>query len=113
MPASPGRAGWGKWPACFGRGEGYPPEVQGDPEKSTEAHDGPRDPREGQQGTKGSSLGCAWVAPETCRGMAGNLCSILCVPYIMTTLLAHLGNYTFGDRTVVSTLPALHSKGKE
>lgn len=88
--------------------------MQGDPEKSREAHDGPRDPRARQQGTKGRSLGCAQAAPKTCWGMAGNLCSVLlCVPYIMTTLLAHLGNYTFGDRTVVSDLLALDSKGKE
>lgn len=85
--------------------------VQRDPEKSKHVMV-PGILRAGRQGTEGRSLGCAQAAPETCWGTAGNLCSILCVPEIMTTLSAPLGKYKFGDCTVVSGLLVLDPKGK-
>lgn len=68
--------------------------------------------RAGRQGTEDRSLGCAQAAPETRWGTAGNPCSVLCAPCVMTTLSAHLENYKFGDCAMVSGLLVLHSKGK-
>lgn len=48
----------GKWPTCFGRGvRASPAEVQGDPEKSREARDGPRDPQGRPAGDRGQVTG--------------------------------------------------------
>lgn len=71
MPASLGRwkVYWSaeeKWPACFGRGEGWPCwDTEGDPEKSKEARDGPWG--SSGQAHRGQMAG-PWGVSRTCSG---------------------------------------------
>lgn len=55
---------------------------------------------------------CPGPAPETFWRITKNLCNIPCVQHVMTTLSATWEITNWGDYTLVSSLPGLHSKGR-